>query len=236
MDDCLSKDSIAFASPRGVRQKAGPVLEVERCLGGADPGRPLDECHRRVEADARRRLGQGLRGQQHHLPSPARTTSCSACWRSFFGPDAINDRLMLIETMGFTTTPDEMLESMTRIIADRSVGSIVFGNYHLMDYELMGSDGPPSRSRPKSAKARGPSRSCRRWCRSARTKWPTLVTPRPRPRHPSRISASSCGSCPAGNHPAGGACRNRRKQPPASLPGPWTRPIHHFCEIVVRSR
>jgi len=58
----------------------------------------------------------------------------------FFGPDAINDRLMLIETMGFTTTPDEMLESMTRIIADRSVGSIVFGNYHLMDYELMGSD------------------------------------------------------------------------------------------------
>jgi hypothetical protein len=59
----------------------------------------------------------------------------------FFGPDAINDRLMLIETMGFTTTPQEMLESLTRIISDRSVGEIFFGSYHLMDYELMGGDG-----------------------------------------------------------------------------------------------
>ena len=30
-----------------------------------------------------------------------------------------------------------MLESLTRIIADRSVGALFFGNYHLMDYELM---------------------------------------------------------------------------------------------------
>jgi hypothetical protein len=56
----------------------------------------------------------------------------------YFGPEAINDRLMLIETISFTTTPQEMLESLTRIISDRTVGSIFFGNYHLMDYELMG--------------------------------------------------------------------------------------------------
>jgi hypothetical protein len=58
----------------------------------------------------------------------------------FFGPDAINDRLLLIETISFTTTPEDMLESLTRIIADRSVGALFFGNYHLMDYELMGGD------------------------------------------------------------------------------------------------
>ncbi|WP_051013490.1 hypothetical protein [Methylocystis sp. SC2] len=58
----------------------------------------------------------------------------------FFGPDAINDRLMLIETISFTTTPDDMLESLTRIIADRSVGAAFFGDYHLMDFELMGGD------------------------------------------------------------------------------------------------
>ena len=58
----------------------------------------------------------------------------------FFGPDAINSRLLLIETVSFTTTPADMLESLTRIIADRSVGSLFFGNYHLMDYELMGGD------------------------------------------------------------------------------------------------
>ena len=33
-----------------------------------------------------------------------------------------------------------MLQSLTRIIADRSVGALFFGNYHLMDYELMGGD------------------------------------------------------------------------------------------------
>ena len=43
----------------------------------------------------------------------------------FFGPDAINSRLMLIETVSFTTTPADMLESLTRIIADRSVGAAV---------------------------------------------------------------------------------------------------------------
>src|SRR3981081_1106124 len=56
----------------------------------------------------------------------------------FFGPEAINDRLLLIETVSFTTTPTDMLESLTRIIADRSVGSLFFGRYNLMDYALMG--------------------------------------------------------------------------------------------------
>ena len=58
----------------------------------------------------------------------------------FFGPQAINDRLILIETVSFTTTPDDMLDSLTRIIADRAVGAAFFGNYHLMGYELMGGD------------------------------------------------------------------------------------------------
>jgi hypothetical protein len=58
----------------------------------------------------------------------------------FFGPGAINDRLLLIETVSFTTTPEDMLDSLTRIIADRAVGAAFFGNYHLMDFELMGGD------------------------------------------------------------------------------------------------
>jgi hypothetical protein len=58
----------------------------------------------------------------------------------YFGPEAINDRLVLIETISFTTTLDDMLDSLTRIIADRSVGAAFFGNYYLMDFELMGGD------------------------------------------------------------------------------------------------
>jgi hypothetical protein len=56
----------------------------------------------------------------------------------FFGPEAMNSRLMLFETTNFTTTPDEMLVGLTRVVADRSVGAEFFGNYYLMDYELMG--------------------------------------------------------------------------------------------------
>lgn len=58
----------------------------------------------------------------------------------FFDADDINTRLLLIETVSFTTTPQEMLDSVTRIIADRTVGETFFGSPHLMDYELMGGD------------------------------------------------------------------------------------------------
>ncbi|HUZ48435.1 MAG TPA: hypothetical protein VMW12_01700 [Candidatus Dormibacteraeota bacterium] len=58
----------------------------------------------------------------------------------FFGPSAMNTRLMLFETTDFTTTPDAMMTALTRVIADRSVGEEFFGNYYLMDYELMGGD------------------------------------------------------------------------------------------------
>jgi hypothetical protein len=47
---------------------------------------------------------------------------------------------MLIETISFTTTADDMRDSLTRIIADRSVGAAFFGNHYLIDYELMGGD------------------------------------------------------------------------------------------------
>jgi hypothetical protein len=97
----------------------------------------------------------------------------------FFGPDAINDRLILIETMGFTTTPSEMLESLTRIIADRSVGALFFGDYHLMDYELMGGDGRAA------IIAEDGKRGIKPFLPPAvpfgSKQWPTLITPGPGP-------------------------------------------------------
>src|SRR5438552_15124973 len=58
----------------------------------------------------------------------------------YFPPEAINDRLMLIETISFTTTPQEMLTSMVRIISDRSVGALFFGSDMHIDIEHMGID------------------------------------------------------------------------------------------------
>ena len=47
----------------------------------------------------------------------------------FFGKETINTRLFLFETSAFTTTPDQMLEVLTRTVADRSVGEVFFGNH-----------------------------------------------------------------------------------------------------------
>jgi hypothetical protein len=97
----------------------------------------------------------------------------------FFGPDAINSRLLLIETVSFTTTPSDMLESLTRIIADRSVGSLFFGNYHLMDYELMGGDARVAIS-AETAK-RGMTAFLPPVVPFGSKQWPTLITAGPGP-------------------------------------------------------
>jgi hypothetical protein len=95
----------------------------------------------------------------------------------YFGPDALNDRLLLIETMSFTTTREDMLAALTRIIADRSVGQLFFGSYHLMDYELMGGDG---RDAIIAETAR---RSMKAFLPPAvpfgSRQWPMLITPGP---------------------------------------------------------
>lgn len=97
----------------------------------------------------------------------------------YFGAEAINDRLLLIETMSFTTTKTDMLQSLTRIVADRSVGKLFFGNDRLMDFELMGGDGRDAilaemakRNRPAVLPPVVPFGS---------HQWPTLVTPGPGP-------------------------------------------------------
>jgi hypothetical protein len=93
----------------------------------------------------------------------------------FFGADAINSRLMLIETISFTTTPEDMLDALTRIIADRSVGAVFFGNYYLMDYELMGGDAR------KAIVAQSAKYDVKPFVPAAvpfgSHQWPTLITP-----------------------------------------------------------
>ena len=53
------------------------------------------------------------------------------------GKEAINERLFLIETPEFTTTPEKLLDVITRIVADRSLGKVFFDDYYLMDVELL---------------------------------------------------------------------------------------------------
>jgi hypothetical protein len=58
----------------------------------------------------------------------------------FFGRQAFNDRLLLFETTSFTTTPDQMIDLLARIVADRALGRMFFNNYYLMDVELVSNE------------------------------------------------------------------------------------------------
>jgi hypothetical protein len=97
----------------------------------------------------------------------------------FFGPEAINDRLMLIETISFTTTPQDMLTSLVRIISDRSVGALFFGNDRLMDYELMGGDG--RKTIISEMEKRGQKPFLPPAVPFGSKQWPALITPGPGP-------------------------------------------------------
>ena len=59
----------------------------------------------------------------------------------FFGEKAMNDRLLLLETTDFQTTPEEMMEAFARIVGDRVLGKVFFNDDYLMDYELLGFGG-----------------------------------------------------------------------------------------------
>jgi hypothetical protein len=59
----------------------------------------------------------------------------------FMGEHAIGNRLLLLETTEFTTTPEKMLDLIGRIVSDRALGQFFFKDYYLMDAELLGGGG-----------------------------------------------------------------------------------------------
>lgn len=59
----------------------------------------------------------------------------------FMGTETMGDRLLLVETPEFETTPEKMLDVLGRIVADRALGMVFFKDYFLMDVELLGGGG-----------------------------------------------------------------------------------------------
>lgn len=139
MEECLTKGAITLAMVQDFAKKQGPHLklavnwaastQVAHWMG------VLDKWKAELGADWDKTFAAS-----NTIYVARQNNVLFSVLAQYFGPEAINDRLILIETMGFTTTPDEMLTSLTRIISDRSVGGLFFNSYHLMDYELMGGD------------------------------------------------------------------------------------------------
>ncbi|MGA8550413.1 MAG: hypothetical protein WB678_09255 [Stellaceae bacterium] len=139
MDACIAKKTVSFSALQDLAGKQQPLLRKNIAWAAQ-----IQVSHwMSVVAGWKKSLGPDWNktyAASNTIYVTRQNNVIFSVLAQYFPPDAINDRLMLIETISFTTTPQEMLDSMTRIIADRSVGAVFFGNYHLMDYELMGGD------------------------------------------------------------------------------------------------
>jgi len=178
MDECLAKGVVSFAALKAFSEKQAPYLKLNVSWAAQ-----TQIAHwMGVIADWKKLLGSDwdkTYAASNTIYVARQNNMLFSVLAQFFGPDAINDRLILIETMSFTTTPSEMLESLTRIIADRSVGALFFGNYYLMDFELMGGDGRAAII-AEDAK-RGMKPFLPPPVPFGSKQWPTLVTPGPGP-------------------------------------------------------
>ncbi len=174
MDECLAKGAISFDALKAFAQKQGPYLKLNVTWAAQ-----TQVAHwMTVIGDWKKMLGSDwdkTYAASNTIYVARQNNVLFSVLAQFFGPDAINDRLLLIETISFTTTPAEMLESLTRIIADRSVGALFFANYHLMDYELMGGDARTAIVAEDAKRGMAPFLPPA--VPFGSKQWPTLVTP-----------------------------------------------------------
>src|SRR5712692_2547080 len=140
MDACLSKGSYTFADIQQYAKEVKPYL-AKNIWWGAET---QVEHWMKVMKDWKEMLGPDwdkTYGLTNTLVVARQNNVLFSVIAQFFGKDAMNTRLFLFETTSFVTTPDVMLDVLIRFVADRSVGKVFFGNYYVMDYELMGGDG-----------------------------------------------------------------------------------------------
>src|ERR1700736_6441159 len=122
MDECIAKGMIPFAALEAFAKKQAPYLARNVAWAAqTQVGHWMN-----VLADWKTQIGADwdkTYAASNTIYVARQNNVLFSVLAQFFGPDAINSRLLLIETVSFTTTPTDMLESLTRIIADRSVGS-----------------------------------------------------------------------------------------------------------------
>jgi hypothetical protein len=178
MDDSLAEGTITFAALEAFSKKQAPYLKLDVSWAAqTQVGHWMS-----VLSDWKAMLGadwEKTYAASNTIYVARQNNVLFSVLAQFFGPDAINSRLILIETVSFTTTPDDLLEALVRVVADRSVGALFFGNYHLMDYELMGGDARVAiiaESNKRGTKAFLPPA-----VPFGSKQWPTLVTPGPGP-------------------------------------------------------
>jgi hypothetical protein len=174
IDDCFAKGVIAFPALQAFTQKQGPKLKkIIAWAAQTQVGHWMD-----VVANWKKQIGgdwEKTYAASNTIYVARQNNILFSVLAQFFGPEGINSRLMLIETISFTTTPEDLLESMTRIIGDRAVGALFFGNSSMMDFELMGGDARDAIV--AEAGKRGMAPFLPPLVPFGSHQWPTLITP-----------------------------------------------------------
>jgi hypothetical protein len=176
MDQCAEKGTITLADMQDFAKKQAPLLKLDIAWAAE-----TQVAHwMQVLGDWKKQLGSDwdkTYAASNTIYVARQNNVLFSVLAQFFPPEAINDRLMLIETISFTTTPQEMLDSVTRVVADRPVGTLFFGSPHLMDYELMGGNGRKAII-ADTAKL-GMTANLPPAVPFGSHQWPTLITPGP---------------------------------------------------------
>jgi len=176
IDTCVKNGVIASAALQAFAQKQGPILKhIIAWAAETQVAHWMD-----VLTDWKKQLGadwEKAYAASNTIYVARQNNILFSVLAQFFGPQAMNSRLMLIETVSFTTTPEDMLDSMTRIIGDRVVGGLFFGNPAVMDFELMG--GNARDAIIAEAGKRGMTPFLPPKVPFGSNQWPTLITPGP---------------------------------------------------------
>lgn len=140
MDNCLSKGTFTYADVEAYAQAYKPLIaklvEVAATEQVSHWYTVLEDWKKQLGADWEKTYAIS-----NTIYVTRQNNVLYTVLANFMGADKMNDRLLLLETTDFTTTPDAMLDLFTRIIADRALGKVFFKDYFLMDYELLGSGG-----------------------------------------------------------------------------------------------
>jgi hypothetical protein len=178
IDDCLKKGVISFAMLQEFTQNQGPKLKhIIAWAAQTQVAHWMD-----IVAGWKKELGadwEKTYAASNTIYVARQNNILFSVLAQFFGPDTINSRLMLIETISFTTTPEDMLDSLTRIIGDRAVGGLFFDNTAVMDFELMGGDARDAIVAEAGERGMTPFLPPR--VPFGSKQWPTLITPGPGP-------------------------------------------------------
>jgi hypothetical protein len=140
IDECLKTGTYTYAGlEEFIRECAPDSIKTIGIASSAQVGHWI-----KVVEDWKKKLGKDWErayGLSNSLYVARQNNILFSVLVQFMGTEAMGDRLLLIETPEFETTPEKMLDVLTRIVADRGLGMVFFKDYFLMDVELLGGGG-----------------------------------------------------------------------------------------------